>query len=304
MFKILINKKEYSYDSLKFTEKFNSLANQLGVQFAGNYNFSLSDKIILKYENEILLNGFIDEIVVNKTEQNISTSISCRDITSDIIDSKMRIITRKKNYNFLTLLKELTSLEVVNKSNVANFTIPYPLKSNLGQDFSEFLQDIAKYFKVFLSCSSDGKILITSLNVDKKNIFSIKNYTNYTKTQNITELYNRYTCYSQTKLEATEPLRAQITDNTIRNTRFYVFESDSILNSTKEALNLASRQKQLNKAKSQYIDISALFDNKIYHVNSFVEFEKNIYFLNEISYNISSSNKTIDFKLVERDVYL
>lgn len=304
MFKILINKKEYSYDSLKFTEKFNSLANQLGVQFAGNYNFSLSDKIILKYENEILLNGFIDEIVVNKTEQNISTSISCRDITSDIIDSKMRILTRKKNYNFLTLLKELTSLEVVNKSNVANFTIPYPLKSNLGQDFSEFLQDIAKYFKVFLSCSSDGKILITSLNVDKKNIFSIKNYTNYTKTQNITELYNRYTCYSQTKLAATEPLRAQITDNTIRNTRFYVFESDSILNSTKEALNLASRQKQLNKAKSQYIDISALFDNKIYHVNSFVEFEKNIYFLNEISYNISSSNKTIDFKLVERDVYL
>lgn len=304
MFKILINKKEYSYDSLKFTEKFNSLANQLGVQFAGNYNFSLSDKIILKYENEILLNGFIDEIVVNKTEQNISTSISCRDITSDIIDSKMRVITRKKNYNFLTLLKELTSLEVVNKSNVANFTIPYPLKSNLGQDFSEFLQDIAKYFKVFLSCSSDGKILITSLNVDKKNIFSIKNYTNYTKTQNITELYNRYTCYSQTKLAATEPLRAQITDNTIRNTRFYVFESDSILNSTKEALNLASRQKQLNKAKSQYIDISALFDNKIYHVNSFVEFEKNIYFLNEISYNISSSNKTIDFKLVERDVYL
>ncbi len=303
MFKVLIDNKEYFYQSINFTEKFNSLANECNASFMGEYNFNFNNKFVLKNDNVVLLSGFIDSLDINKSGTSISTNISCRDITGDIIDSTMRVISRKKNYNFLTLIKEITSLEVINKSNVTNFSIPYQVKSSVGQSLSDFLNEIAKTFKVFLSCDASGKILISSLNTSASKPYVIKEYISFRKSESVQDLYNRYTCYSQTDFKKNSLLAGQVSDSSIRNNRFFVFESETTLETTKQAQSLADRRKQLNNASQKYIDIEIPF-SEILHVNSYVEFEKNIYFLDEITYNISDSKVSLKLKLVDKNVYL
>lgn len=304
MFKVLVDKKEYFYESISFTERFNSLSNECSISFIGEYDFNFDNQISLKYNNISLLNGFIDVVDENKSSNAINTNINCREITGDIIDSKMRVITRKSNYNFLTLIKELTGLDVVNKSNVSNFSIPYVVKSFIGQSLAEFLNEIAKNLKVFLSCSLDGKILISSLNTNLNDLYIINDYISYRKSRNIQDLYNRYTCYSQSEFNNNNLIAGQITDNTIRKTRFYVFESETTLNTTKQAQNLADRRKQLNNASQNFIDIEIPF-TKILHTNTYAEFNKVIYFIDEIVYNISNNiNATLKLKLVDKNVYL
>lgn len=304
MFKILINNIEQPYERIKFTEKFNSLSNELNVGFIDEYTFNYNDKIKLMYNNDVLLNGYIDNINISKNSSSIITNIDCRDITGDIIDSTMRVITRKKKYNFITLIKEITGLEVINTSNVINFTIPYEVKSSIGQSMADFLQQIAKYFKVFLSCSSDGKILITSLNTNTSNIVKIDDYISYNKSFSIQNLFNRYTCYGQTDIDDNSLIAGQIVDNNIRNSRFYVFESETTLETTLQARDLSDRRRQLNKASAENINITLPFLNKIIKVNNYATFKNMIYFIDEVVYNVSSSNKTIDIKLVDKNVYL
>ena len=304
MFKIVINNKNIEYTSFRFQEKFNSLANELAIEVPGSLNLDYNSVVRLFYKNEPLFLGYVDEIKINKSDESLITSLGCRCITSDIIDSTMRVITRPKNYNFLSLLQELTGLSIVNISNTTNFQIPYPLKSNLGQGFGSFLQEIAKFFNVFLSCSVDGKLLIRSATKDISKLITIEDYISYNLSKNITNMFARYTCYSQTELEDSSVLVAQITDSNIRPSRFYVFESDSVLSTTLQARNLANRQKELNNANQETLNIVSLFQDKIIHVNNFCIFEKNIYFLEEIVYNISSSSKTIEYSLIGKNVYL
>lgn len=304
MFKILINNKEIDYIGFRFTEKFNSLSNNLNVSIAGEYFFNTDDRIKLIYNNQILLNGFIDAISISRSGSNSTTDIDCRDITGDIIDSTMRVITRKANYNFLALIEEITSLKVKNTSNVKNFKIPFFVKSSLGENLADFLQKIAKHFKVFMSCGENGEILLNSLNTNLLDFIEINNYIGYNYTNNIQDSYNRYTCYSQTNFENNSILAGQVINKEVRNTRFYVFDSDVSLSTTQEAKELADRERQLREAKREAISITLPFNDKIIRVNTYAKFNNKIYFIDEISYNYSNTNKDMNIKLINKEVYL
>jgi hypothetical protein len=197
----------------------------------------------------------------------------------------------------------LSSLDVINQSKVSNFSIPYVVKSSLGESLSSFLNDIARTFKVFLSCTADGKILISSLNTNEKDVYVINDYISYRQSNNIQNLYNKYTCYSQSDFSNNNLTVGQVVDNNIRSSRSYAFESELSLNTTKQAQELALRRKQLNNASQKFIDIEIPF-TKILHVNSYAELNKIIYFIDEITYNINSNNATVQLRLIDKDVYL
>ena len=303
MFKILIDNKNVAYESISLIEKFNSLSNECSISFIGAYDFNFNNKTTIKYKDSVVLNGFIDIIEENKSGSNINTNISCREATGDIIDSTIGVITKKINYNFLTLIKELTGLDTINQSAVANFSIPYTVKSELGEPLAYFLNSIARTFKVFLSCTAEGKILISSLNTNTSEVYIINDYISYRQSNNIQNLYNKYTCYSQSDFSNNNLTTGAITDNNIRSSRTYAFESELSLNTTKQAQDLALRKKQLNSASQKFIEVEIPF-TKMLHVNSYAQLNKIIYFIDEITYNISNNNAIVRLKLVDKDVYL
>lgn len=305
MFEVIIdNEPLVLYDSLSFRQNFNAMSSQLTINFNYEPKFNAGSKVILKFNKINLLTGFIDNLEVEYTSNETRGVINCRDNTSDVIDSTMKQITRDAGYSFIGLVQELTGLQVINKTGSA-LKLLEPVESRLGMGLEDFLNSIAKQLGVFLRADGSGNIIIFKVKPSLIVPVEIKNPNSFRIQNDISDRYNRYTCYAKKDSELTpEVLVAQKTDSEIRKTRFCVFEAERTVAETQELQQLTQTKLNLKKAKGKAIYLNLPLENYIYNIGEYAIFKNQIYFIDEISYNVGITNKNVQIRLVDKDTYV
>jgi len=121
----------------------------------------------------------------------------------------------------------------------------------------------------------------------------------------ISERYYRYTCYAKKDSEISpDVLVAQVFDNEIRETRLCVFQADRTIAETRELLQLTKTKLNLHRAKGKSVYIKIPLENSLYKIGDYALFQNKVYFIDEINYNITINNKTVDLRLVDKDTYV
>jgi len=305
MFEILINNNSVDFfDGFNFKQRFNAITSELTINFDYEPNINTGDMIHLKFNKTYLLTGYIDNKEVEFSAQAIKAVINCRDNTADVIDNTINQISRDRNYSFVGLIKELTGLEVINQSGDP-LVLVEPVESALGMNLADFLNSIAKQLGVFLQPDGKGNIVIIKVKSSLATPKEILNPISYRLQNDISERYYRYTCYAKKDSEISpDVLVAQVFDNEIRETRLCVFQADRTIAETRELLQLTKTKLNLHRAKGKSVYIKIPLENSLYKIGDYALFQNKVYFIDEINYNITINNKTVDLRLVDKDTYV
>lgn len=285
---IMINGVEYfDFTDVTITKSIETFAGKFVITTTSTSNIDFPLKVNseckILVQGEPVINGYIESLIIDYDDKTHSIQVTGRDRTADLVDSTVggsdtsefqlptKGLTLKQITESLLTKFNLSSIKVIDNHGTKPFKKGDIVSAEYGTKVFDFLEKYAKKRQVLLTTDGNGDIVFTRtptkqyitplLLSDTEPSTILRGSIRY----NNSKRYNKYLCTTQDNPAAldqfidtskiTSPSKVagnesvgQATDNEVRSSRIYHFESES--SSSSEPLNDRAKW-EANFRKSQ-----------------------------------------------------
>lgn len=292
-------------------------------------------------DDETIINGFVETLNINYSENNHTIRVSGRDRTCDIVDSTLATFTTfVAPISLIDITKNVLKTINITKIGVTSNTAIAPFKAGdiiageYGISAFDYIEKYAKKRQFLATTTGDGNILFQQTkNQNKYNsVFDLTSTAKATilgasVTYDTTGRFNKYTVVSQSNDAALDGIQyvspkdstninSNIFDKDIRPSRVYAAQSDATLLDSKESNGVAKWEANFKRSQSFAYDIRiqgfhpADDLDKIWEPNNLIDVKDDFADINatllisDVVYSLSiQDGATTELRLVTQDAF-
>lgn len=327
------------FTSLSVTKSIEQLSGTFTCTFANVFKsvFPVKENSrvrILNENNDCLLDGYVDVVSVNYSDNSHDIVVRGRDKTADIIDS-----TIKDNTGFTAPISIVTVIQetikkigidipvVNNAGNISDFLQDELVVAEVGKNMFEFLEEHCKQRQVLLSTDGNGNIvlyrggnqeripaaIVNEIDGQNNNVMSASVEYNYANRFNTYNVKSQGNPVSGTEDDTLESKSGVAQDTAIRSTRYLEMSADK-LSQKMTAEGHAKWEANIRRSRSFTYNVllsGHTYDgrnfwdiNKIVHVKDVFSFVDADLLIKDITFNYDvDAGSTTSMTLVDKDSF-